>query len=413
MGLFLDEIMINLITIVEVREVGVAMSEKRAIFVINILKNIINVYFDTFFVFYFFKVANYEVLPLAKYYLSLYIFIGIGFILIRNAMKKNEKLPYFRIGISLQAIYIAMIMLLKDDIINHIYLVGIVKGLADGFYHFPKNILDSEKVSNEHRQKFDGIVTIVNRILAIVIPLLLGVLLTLFSYVELGKVFFMLFIAMFIVSFYIKDEYHVKKKFEFKKFWHLLKTSKDIRQSFLIPFLSGFSYSSGVMGTIMTIAKINNFKSNLYLGYVDSICAFLSLIVALLYTWKVKKEKFDICVYISGVAAFVSIFVFSLVPSLWTFIIYLIIRNSLVKMLEMISSQVTANLSNDEEIKDEFKSEYYCVRDVVFAISRSAGYLVLLVVCLTCGMNMNYILFLPAAALLLESIVVGKLSKKI
>lgn len=64
------------------------MNEKKAIFIINILKNIVGVYFDTFFVFYFFKVANYEVLPLVKYYLTLYFFIGIGFILIRNAMKK-------------------------------------------------------------------------------------------------------------------------------------------------------------------------------------------------------------------------------------------------------------------------------------------------------------------------------------
>ena len=55
------------------------MSEKNAMFWENIFKNIINVYFDTFFVFYFFKVANYEVLPLAKYYLTLYLFCGIGF----------------------------------------------------------------------------------------------------------------------------------------------------------------------------------------------------------------------------------------------------------------------------------------------------------------------------------------------
>ena len=45
------------------------MNENKAVFTIDILKNIINVYFDTFFVMYFFKVANYEVLPLAKYYL--------------------------------------------------------------------------------------------------------------------------------------------------------------------------------------------------------------------------------------------------------------------------------------------------------------------------------------------------------
>jgi len=39
------------------------MNEKKAIFIINILKNIIEVYFDTFFVFYFLK------LQIMKFYL--------------------------------------------------------------------------------------------------------------------------------------------------------------------------------------------------------------------------------------------------------------------------------------------------------------------------------------------------------
>ena len=90
------------------------MTEKKAVFIISILKNIVEVYFNTFFIFYFFKVANYEVIPLAKYYIALYIFMGLGFFIIRNAMKKNNKVPYFRIGISLQALYIALIMLSKN-----------------------------------------------------------------------------------------------------------------------------------------------------------------------------------------------------------------------------------------------------------------------------------------------------------
>ncbi len=63
------------------------MKEDKAIFIIDILKNIINVYFDTFFVLYFFQVANYEIVPLVKYYVVLYLAIGIGFILIRKSMK--------------------------------------------------------------------------------------------------------------------------------------------------------------------------------------------------------------------------------------------------------------------------------------------------------------------------------------
>ena len=188
------------------------MSEKKSMFFINILKSIINVYFDTFFVFYFFKVANYEVLPLAKYYLTLYLFVGIGFLLISNVMKKNLKVPYFRIGISLQAIYISLIMLLKENIINYIFLVGIIKGIADGFFHFPKNILDTEKVTNDERQKYNGLIFTIEKISAIVVPLILGIALTFMSYIDLGKIFFLLFIIMFILSYYIKSDIYYNNR---------------------------------------------------------------------------------------------------------------------------------------------------------------------------------------------------------
>ena len=205
------------------------LSEKSAMFLINIVNNIIAVYFDTFFVLYFFKVANYEVLPLAKYYLTLYFFCGVGFFLLRHSMKSNIKVPYFRIGISLEAFYIAMIMVLKDNIINYVYLVGLLKGIADGFFYFPKNILETEKINNEERQKYSGIVNVVCKITSIIIPLVIGVSLIFISYINLGKIFFLLFIVLFIISFFIDDDYRTNKKSEYRDFKNIVKKNKDYK----------------------------------------------------------------------------------------------------------------------------------------------------------------------------------------
>lgn len=390
------------------------MAEQKAMFILSVLKNIINVYFDTFFVFYFFKVANYEVIPLAKYYIILYSSIGLGFFLIRNAMKKNIKVPYFRIGISLQALYIAMIMLLKENIINHILFVGIIKGIADGFYHFPKNILNSEKITNESRQKYDGLLNIVNKIFSIIIPICLGILLTFISYVNLGKIFFILFVVMFIFSFWVDDEFHFDKKFELKKFIILLKQNKNIRNSLAAPLLSGFTYSDGVMGVIITLLKINNFKTNLNLGFVDSICALISLLVCILFTIKIKNNKFKKILNISGIVSFLILISLAIFPNIATLILYLFLRNSGIKIIELIVDNSVTNLTNCNEIKKEFKAEYYCARDLIFSISRTTGYIILLGVCLIFGMEyINYILIFSAFAILLETIIIGKLNAKI
>lgn len=390
------------------------MNEKKAMFLINILKNIINVYFDTFFVVYFLKVANYEVVPLAKYYLTLYLFIGIGFILIRNSMKQNVKVPYFRIGISLQAVYIALIMLLKEKIINYVYLVGIVKGIADGFYHFPNNILETEKITNDERQKYQGIVNIVNKIFSIIVPLLIGILLTYISYINLGKMFFVLFLLMFIISFYIDDEYHyINKKFELKKFIKLIKENKNIRNALVICLLSGLTYSSGVMGIIVTLIKINVFKTNLNIGFVDSACAAIYLILCLLYTAKIKKSYFKYLSLFSGFISFVTLIIFAFKPSVIILIIYLLVRNSFIGLINLITNNVSNNLSNSSnEIKDNYKAEYYLFKDLMYTISRCSGYLVLLIVCLAFGIDIvNYILIICGIALLLQGILVAKLCK--
>ena len=44
----------------------------KAFTLINILRNIVTIYFDTFFAIYFFNLTNYEILPFAKYYLFVY-----------------------------------------------------------------------------------------------------------------------------------------------------------------------------------------------------------------------------------------------------------------------------------------------------------------------------------------------------
>lgn len=392
---------------------GDSMSEEKSIFVINILKNIISVYFDTFFVLYFFQVANYEVIPLAKYYITLYFFIGIGFLLIRKSMKKNIKVPYFQLGISMQALYIALIMLLKDKIINYIFLVGIVKGLADGFYYYPKNILDSEKISNENRQKFSGIVNTIYKITSIIIPLCLGVLLTFMSYTDLGKIFFILFIIMFLISFWINDEKHYDKKFEMSKFLKLIKNNNSIKNSLLVPILSGLTYSSGVMGLIITIYKINVFKTNLNLGFVDSITATLSLLICILFSSKIKFKYFKFISIFSGIVSLISLLLFSILPSVGTLIFYLLVRYSFILIISLISENVVVNLTNCKEIKNDFKPEYYFMRDILFSISRSFGYILLLLVTYIFGTEYIYfILIIAGLSLFIESIIVAKLAFK-
>ena len=388
------------------------MNEKKAMFIINILKNIINVYFDTFFVFYFFKVSNYEIISLAQYYLIRYLFTGIGFFILRNSMKKNIKVPYFRIGISLEALYIASIMLLKENIIQYVVFVSMLCGLAEGLFYYPKNILETEKINNNDRQKYSGKLNIINKLISIIIPVVLGYLLTYFSYVEISKGVFILFIIMFFFSFYIDDDYHlIKNKLEIKKFLNIISKDKLLSKIFIVWFLSGLTYSSGVMATIITLTKINVFKTNLNLGYVEAICAFLSLVSSLVYM-KINRKKFSVIVKYSGIISSIVLLLFSTNPIIIYLVLYLFIRNSLVFVINMISNYTANNISNDKLIKEKYKAEYFLTRDIIFCVSRCFGYLILLLVSFTFGIKyITYILIVCAISLLIEGLTLAKIIK--
>ena len=62
---------------------------KKAFSIINILRNIVTIFFDTFFAIYFFNLTNYEILPFAKYYMIVYVVTLISFWLLsgKNRLK--------------------------------------------------------------------------------------------------------------------------------------------------------------------------------------------------------------------------------------------------------------------------------------------------------------------------------------
>lgn len=237
-------------------------------------------------------------------------------------------------------------------------------------------------------------------------PILFGIVLSYFTYVQTGKIFFMCFILMFIVAFKLKDESFKNKDVDLKEFVSIIKTNKDIFSSLWIPFLSGLTYSSGVMGLIITLSKINNFKTNLNLGFVDSLCAILSLLVLVVFTVKLKKEKYNKWLLISGIVSFLTLMLFAFYPSRNSLIIYLLVNNSFVLLVNRIDNVIVVNLSNDKVLKNEFKTEYYLFRDLIFSISRAFGYILLMIVCLLVGMEyINYLMILCAMAILAETLV--------
>ncbi len=355
------------------------MNDRRAFSLINIIRNIVSIYFDTFFAIYFFNLTNYAVFPIALYYFLVYSFLLLSFWLIRKTIYLKYKVSYYRIGLALMALYLSTIMLLKENIIHYIYLVAALKGLSEGFYYYPRNILNSDKISNKERKHYDGIMNAINQISSILVPLILGVLLNSYTYIEIGKVVFALMILIFILSFYVKEKEKKTERIKTISFYKMISSNKDIMLAFKIQFLRGFTIASGVLTAVMMIYKIIYFKNNLSIGILNSILGLLTFLSSLFYARNKKNSLLNKMNFITLFFTVISLILLFVNPNDLAFFIYLIIYAIGITIISLLCDKITTDASNIEIVLDH-KAEYHLLLETALGISRIGGYLVLLLV---------------------------------
>lgn len=342
----------------------------------KVLKSVVGIFISTFFSMYFFTLVNYEILPMAKYYIMIYIFLPLSFFVIRKAIKKNIKLPYYRIGISMMGVYLGLILLLKEKLSDYILLVGAVYGISEGFYYYPSNVFDAEKIKDEDRGKYLGLINTVGQVLWIIVPVLLGALLSKFDYVMVGKFWMLFIIFMFINSFFMRDVKYKNNSFNIKKFKEMIKSNKKLKLILGSRVLEGLTYSASVLNVVVNLYSIIYLKGNLYYGIFNGVIAAVCLITTTIYAFKNSKRDKEVSI-ISAVLTLLTLGYLIVKPSIYSLVIYSLVDYSFLVYVELEFSKLTATYTNSEMIKGKFEAEYHFILELFLNIGRIIGYVVL------------------------------------
>ena len=143
---------------------------------------IISIFLDTFLAAYFYKISSQNV-----FYLSIYNIIGwsiatIGAFLVANIIKRKNKVKLYRFGILVKSLYIFIIMILGNKIVDYVYIIGVMYGTSIATTGFPYNMIESENISNKERSKYIGFSSVATEIISLVMPTVLGAYITFESY---------------------------------------------------------------------------------------------------------------------------------------------------------------------------------------------------------------------------------------
>lgn len=295
--------------------------------------------------------------------------VFITIFLLRNVCRTKNRVHLLRIGIFIDLIYFPTIILLKDKVIDYIYLLGILYGLEEGFYFSVFNMFESNGVSNAERAKYIGNYTMTKSILSIVFPLFFGSLIASASFFK--SIIVVIVIIRVILSFIFKDQnIPSEKKVKLKKYINVIKNEKTIKQVYRIDLLSGLTYSEGAFQSIISIYIIKVFSNSFSLGVFTSIFSLVSCLIGFLFARYIKKSNYPNLIKFSMPLTIISLITMIINCNMVTIVIFNFFQTISKCLTDIINDNSKANISNTSSIGKEYKVEYYLGIEFMLFIGR-------------------------------------------
>ena len=129
--------------------------ESNIIIIINALRKIIEIFSGPFLTTYFIKTSLESILDISIYNVFSYIVLAITCLIVGYIIKNKFRMAAFRAGVIINFIYILTIIILKERIIQHLWLLAILYGLFSGLYFMPFNLILGNKIKNEDRTGYE------------------------------------------------------------------------------------------------------------------------------------------------------------------------------------------------------------------------------------------------------------------
>ena len=344
------------------------------LFCLKIFKNILTTFLETFLILYFFQISNNNILPIGIYKLLSIITIWLVIFSVRNICKTKQRINLLRIGIILNFLYFFTLIVLREKVIDYIYLVGILYGLEEGFYYSVYNMIESDGITNNMRQKYVGSTHAVNNILSILLPIFFGYIVLKSGFINSLIIFIILIIIQIILS-YLYDDINLPKhnKVNLKKFKKICHHDKKFQLIFKMKCCEGIVYSEGALKMIISLFIIRVFSDSFSLGIFTSIFSIISALLGWLFIKTIKTKNYKNWIIYSTILTVITLIWVILNCNPLSIIIFNFFQRISKDIINLINEKNIQNIANVPKIKNEYKVEYYLFIETALVIARIIG----------------------------------------
>lgn len=388
-------------------------TEQNIIIIMDAIKKIMTIFLGPFLTAYFISTSTNSILNIAIYYIFTYATMALSTLVVAALAEKRNRIKIFRIGIILNFIYILIIILLKEKIINYLPIISILYGISASCYYFPYNLFIINKVKNTERTNYMVKLFITISVIGILFPIIFGSIITITNYILTAVIVLFISLIQIILSFFITDNHNGDlEEYNLKKAWLELKKNKQVINCLAGEFFIGMNICNGALETVMVILILNSFKTNINLGIITSIATLLSILVVKIYGLIYNKRDDKKVIMISSIIPVISLIIFLVLKTNTTVIIYKFSYVIFAEILSLVRKIKIFNLSNSKIVNKSNQCEFNAIREVTLNVGRVTGYTLLLLAGLTqSAVVLNIVTIILTLSLLVMSINLTKVKK--
>lgn len=388
-------------------------TEQNIIIIMDAIKKIMTIFLGPFLTAYFISTSTNSILNIAIYYIFTYVTMALSTLVVAALAEKRNRIKIFRIGIILNFIYILIIILLKEKIINYLPIISILYGISASCYYFPYNLFIINKVKNTERTNYMVKLFITISVVGILFPIIFGSIITITNYILTAVIVLFISLIQIILSFFITDNHNGDlEEYNLKKAWLELKKNKQVINCLAGEFFIGMNICNGALETVMVILILNSFKTNINLGIITSIATLLSILVVKIYGLIYNKRDDKKVIIISSIIPVISLIIFLILKTNTSVIIYKFSYVIFAEILSLVRKIKIFNLSNSKIVNKSNQCEFNAIREVTLNVGRVTGYTLLLLAGLTqSAVVLNIVTIILTLSLLVMSINLTKVKK--
>lgn len=353
--------------------------EANIIIAINAMRKVMSLFLGPFLTAYFIKKSQESIIDISIYNIFSYILLGIGSFIIASIIKNKFRVGMFRIGVILNFLYIMTIIILREKIINYLWLISILYGVSSSTYWFSYNLFVINKIDNSNRTEYTVRSKNVSSIIGVLFPIILGSIITVTNYELTAVIILVISAVQIILSFMLSPDNETElPKFNAKQTWKEIKDNKQIIRTSIVEFFIGMNVSDGALEVLMTILIFNSFKTDMNLGIITSITTILSMIAVHLYGKIYKTRNDRKLIIISSVLPVIAVFILLVLRNNITLIIYNVCYVIFTSLLTLTREIRLFNISDSSVVDKNNQCEFFAMREGILNIGRVVGYAMLL-----------------------------------